>query len=123
MSRRASESLPQLIRRERDAGREVVVVPAGSDKHQTMTLFAEVLDFPVYFGRNLDALADSLRAHAARRTRVWTLIWAGGDSLRSADPRTYAAVVEILKEVAEGAPSLDVVVHSGRDERPLGAAL
>lgn len=121
MSLRARESLPQLIRRERDAGREVVVVPAGSDKHQTMSLFAEVLDFPAYFGRNLDALADSLRAHAARRTSVWTLIWAGGDFLRSADPRTYAAVVEILNEIAEGAPSLDVVVHSGQAGWPIGA--
>ena len=41
-------------------GDEVSVVPAGETKAESIDLFAEVLDFPDWFGRNLDALADCL---------------------------------------------------------------
>ncbi len=104
--------IAQLVRSLREAGRAVVVVPAGVDKAQTLTLFADILDFPDYFGRNLDALEECLRAYAAGRDRATTLIWDGAGGLRTGDPRTYAAVVDILDEVAAGARMLDVTVRA-----------
>ena len=40
------------------------MVPAGATKAESIDLFAEVLDFPDWFGRNLDALADCLHDFA-----------------------------------------------------------
>ena len=51
-----------------EEGREVHVVHAGPTKEATLAAFAEALDFPAWFGGNLDALADCL-GHLARTAR------------------------------------------------------
>ena len=54
-----------LVADAREEGREVHVVVAGPTKEATLAAFAEALDFPAWFGGNLDALADCL-GHLAR---------------------------------------------------------
>ena len=58
-----------LVADAREEGREVHVVRAGPTKEATLAAFAEALDFPAWFGGNLDALADCL-GHLARTARA-----------------------------------------------------
>ncbi|CCI52507.1 barstar family protein [Nostocoides jenkinsii] len=92
--------IAEVVRGERAAGRQVEVVPAGADKTESLRLFAEVLGFPSYFGHNLDALADSLTDHVGTRAGEWSLIWDGARGLRASDEATYAAIDDILGDLA-----------------------
>ena len=58
-----------LVADAREEGREVHVVHAGPTKEATLAAFADTLDFPAWFGGNLDALADCLRPPRAHRGR------------------------------------------------------
>ncbi|GAA1843638.1 barstar family protein [Asanoa iriomotensis] len=67
---------------------------------------AAALDFPDYYGRNLDALNDCMRdvvAHAYGTTEDATgllLAFAGYDAFTRGRPRTAQAVLEILADQA-----------------------
>lgn len=67
-----------------------------STKEETLTLLGSALDFPDYFGRNLDALVDCLRDLGTGPGTV--LLWDGWGPVAHADPATFAAIVEILQE-------------------------
>ena len=57
-----------------EEGREVHVVEATETKQGTLEAFAEALDFPGWFGHNLDALADCLAHLAEHATQPRELI-------------------------------------------------
>lgn len=65
--------------------------------HQTKAEFlaaaAEALDFPDWFGHNLDALADCLDDLDVSPVVV---LWDGWGTLARSEPDTFALVVEIL---------------------------
>ncbi len=106
----ASTGIAGLIRAEQEAGREVIVVPAGADKAHSLRRFAEVLSFPPYVGANLDALYDALRRCAEERPGGWSLIWDETRSLQEGDLAAYHGIVAVLADLVDEAPHLHVVV-------------
>ncbi len=77
---------------------QVYEVAAAQSKDQVLDAFAAALDFPDYFGRNLDALAECLHDFAAAASAPTTVVWrvdAGFETTRS-----YRLIREILAEVA-----------------------
>ena len=62
-------------------------------KGAMLDALAEALDFPDYFGHNLDALNDLVNDLPPGEH---TLVWKSPDFLRTADPDTYAQIVDIL---------------------------
>src|SRR3954452_16419780 len=57
-------TLEELQEQVADAGRRSVIVPPADSKRAVLETFGEVLDFPEYYGVNLDALNDSLHDYA-----------------------------------------------------------
>lgn len=99
-----------LVRSEQETGREVSVVPAGADKAESLRRFGEVLSFPPYVGANLDALYDALRTWAQDRPGGQSLIWDETRSLRDGDGAAYDGIVGVLRDLAEDAPQVYVVI-------------
>ena len=82
---------------------------------EALDAFAAALEFPSWFGRNLDALLDCLIDLSWQTEGEHMLIWAGHGELAEADPITYRAVLSILEE-AVAAPygrPLTVVLADG----------
>ncbi|MFD2396406.1 barstar family protein [Prauserella oleivorans] len=71
---------------------------ALTDKTATLDAIAELLRFPAYFGRNLDALYDCLTDLSWLPVGEHVLIWIGSDVLKQADPRSYLAVHSVLSD-------------------------
>lgn len=70
--------------------------PAGTDKPALMDGFARALALPAWFGRNWDALADSLRdVHPPAGRAGVLLVWRGSDSL---DEGLRATALDVLDE-------------------------
>ncbi len=91
------------------AGRQVYLVTGGVDKHSALVAFAEGLGLPDWFGHNLDALADAVRELGDEGRQV-SLVWDGVAQMRRIDPRSYAAIREVLGEVEAQRPELEVCV-------------
>lgn len=89
----ADEPLPNTLSRLRAAGRTPYVV-GGETKRELLASFAAALDFPQYFGHNLDALADSL-TEVRWRTPA-TIVWVHAATLARVDYQTFSAVEQIL---------------------------
>ena len=93
-----------------EEGREVHVVNAGPTKEATLAAFAQALDFPAWFGGNLDALADCL-GHLARTAQgEWELVVDGVAELARDDPFAFAGLSGLLGEVASSHPRFHVTV-------------
>ena len=99
-----------LVADAREEGRAVRVVRAGPTKEATLAAFAEELDFPVWFGGNLDALADCL-GHLARTAEgEWELVVDHVGELARDDPFAFAGLSGLLGEVAASHPRFHVTV-------------
>ena len=99
-----------LVADAREEGREVHVVHAGPTKESTLAAFADALEFPAWFGGNLDALADCL-GHLARTAEVeWELVVDGVADLSRDDPFAFAQLSGLLGEVALSHPRFHVTV-------------
>jgi hypothetical protein len=93
-----------------EEGREVHVVHAGPTKEATLAAFAQALDFPAWFGGNLDALADCL-GHLARTAQgEWELVVDHAADLARDDPFAFAGLSGLLGEVASSHPRFHVTV-------------
>lgn len=87
-----------------EAAGPVDTVRGGRTKSRALERFAEALSLPEWFGRNLDALYELLDEHAYQVTRSggdWTLLWSPGRRLIAEHPREYAAIVAVLRDVAD----------------------
>ena len=86
------------------------VVHAGPTKEATLAAFAQALDFPAWFGGNLDALADCL-GHLARTAEgEWELVVDHVAELARDDPFAFAGLSGLLGEVASAHPRFHVTV-------------
>jgi hypothetical protein len=99
-----------LVADAREEGREVHLVEAGPTKEATLAAFAEALDFPAWFGGNLDALADCLGHLARTADGEWELVVDGVAELARDDPFAFAALSGLLGEVAMSHPRFHVTV-------------
>ncbi|MFD1936977.1 MULTISPECIES: barstar family protein [Nonomuraea] len=81
-----------------------------------MTAIASALEFPSYFGYNLDALYDSLTDLSWLPPGEHVLIWSNPGALRAADATAYDAIAVVLADAvadgAEGDAHLSVVLRS-----------
>ncbi|MEO7423033.1 MAG: barstar family protein [Ornithinibacter sp.] len=91
-------------------GREVHLVRAHATKSATLDAFAVALDFPAWFGGNLDALADCLHHLARHAEGEWELVVDEVAALGAEDPFALAALQGVLGEVALAHPRFHVTV-------------
>lgn len=104
--------IAEVVRAARAAGRAVTIVPAGATKAESLDIFADALRLPEWFGRNLDALADSLGEYAAALSGPTELVWDGVAEILAAEPRSYTALRAVLTEAESAHRDLHVtVVH------------
>ena len=102
--------LDALVADAEAVGREVRVVHAGPTKEATLAAFADALDFPAWFGGNLDALADCL-GHLARTTPgELEVVVDGAAELAREDPFASAGLRGLLGERAARPPRFHVTV-------------
>ena len=94
-------------------GRVVRLVVAARTTTATLEAFAEALDFPGWFGANLDALSDCLHHLAGESGRAdedTELVVDAVAALRHEDPFAMAELNGVLGEVALAHPRFHVTV-------------
>ncbi|AHH95043.1 barstar family protein [Kutzneria albida] len=70
------------------------------DKLSALDAIAAALEFPDYFGRNLDALHDCLTDLSWLPEGLHVLVWTDSEALREHDPRAYQGIRSVLAEAA-----------------------
>jgi RNAse (barnase) inhibitor barstar len=85
------------------------------DKAGFLDAASRAFGFPDYFGRNWDALADSLGDVEGKRGTV--VVWDGWNAFAAADEKSFATALEIVRERA-GAPGAEAFVVLMRGGRP-----
>ncbi|CAN7489694.1 barstar family protein [Knoellia sp. LjRoot47] len=93
-----------------EEGRQVQVVRGGATKAETLEAFSEALNFPEWFGMNLDALADCLDTLARESEGEWEIVWDEAAALRRDDPRAATGIESVLAELDEDHPSMHVTI-------------
>lgn len=78
------------------------VVDGGHDRESTYDAFAAALDLPDWFGRNLDALFDSLLDIADRHVGPWTLLWRPAPGSDAATDEGLLGVLADLESEDQG---------------------
>jgi RNAse (barnase) inhibitor barstar len=68
------------------------------DKAGLLDAIATAFELPAYFGRNFDALADSLTDVTGGRGVL--VLWEGLERLADSDPRTYQIALDVFRERA-----------------------
>ncbi|WP_216216192.1 barstar family protein [Amycolatopsis aidingensis] len=93
-------SVQQLADRAWSRGAYPHVLDCGTepDKMSTVDAIAAALSFPDWFGRNLDALYDSLTDLSWLPPGEHVLIWVDADLLKRADPKAYLAIHGVLSD-------------------------
>ncbi|MGP0224952.1 barstar family protein, partial [Paenarthrobacter sp. NCHU4564] len=90
-------TLEELQAQVADAGRRTILVPPAETKKAVLEVFGQVLDFPEYYGVNLDALNDSLHDFADSLSDDGdgpvTMIWQVPAAYRT--DRSFGVVCEI----------------------------
>lgn len=86
------------------------VVDGPGSKAKFMTAIATALSFPDWFGRNLDALADSVGDLSWLPAGEHLLIWRDPQRLQGGDMYTYHHIEEILTS-ADGRQAGEVVLR------------
>lgn len=83
-----------------DAGWRFVLLDTSGveDKAGLLDAVATAFELPAYFGRNFDALADSLSDVSGGRGVL--VLWDGFERLASAAPTTYAMALDVFRERA-----------------------
>ena len=67
-----------------------------TSKAQALDAIGTALNFPAWYGRNLDALHDCLADLSWQPAGEHVLIWTGHRQLETADPDGYRAILEVL---------------------------
>jgi RNAse (barnase) inhibitor barstar len=85
-----------------------LVGPVNS-KAEALDAIGAALNFPAWYGRNLDALHDCLVDLSWQPAGEHVLVWAGYRALEAADLDGYRAVLAVLSDAAAAGP-LSVVL-------------
>ncbi|MGH3930682.1 MAG: barstar family protein [Pseudonocardiaceae bacterium] len=99
----------------RSRGMIAHLVGPVTSKTDALNAIGIALNFPAWYGRNLDALHDCLVDLSWQPDGEHVLVWAGHRELEIADPEGYRAVLAVLADAAGGERPLSVVLA----ERPL----
>jgi RNAse (barnase) inhibitor barstar len=67
-------------------------------RQQVLAAIGRALQFPDYYGQNLDALDELITDLGWLPPGPVELVWSDPDVLRSADPAGYRAVLQILRD-------------------------
>ena len=110
MIRLDAEAVDSLLVEAMHGNLHLHVVDGGHDRESAYDAFAASLDLPEWFGRNLDALFDSLLEIADRHVGGWTLLWI---PTPGSDAATDAGLLGVLEDVEEQAEGLTVAVADG----------
>jgi RNAse (barnase) inhibitor barstar len=84
-----------------DAGWRFVLLDTSGveDKPGLLDAIATAFELPAYFGRNFDALADSL-TDLEPGGRGVLVVWDGFERLANSDSRTYGIALDVFRERA-----------------------
>ncbi|HSZ31007.1 MAG TPA: barstar family protein [Pseudonocardiaceae bacterium] len=102
----------RAIAEARDRGALVHLVGPVNSKADALDAIGVALNFPAWYGRNLDALYDCLVDLSWQGAGEHVLVWAGHRQFEVADPDGYRAVLAVLDDAA-----------AASSERPLSVLL
>jgi RNAse (barnase) inhibitor barstar len=103
-------AIADLVRSLQREGVDAHVVPAGADKRDSLRLFGQALDFPQWYGHNLDALFDCLLTFVHDAPAPVHVIWDGTARLRADHPDAYVAIIQVLDDVEAEKPTFAATV-------------
>lgn len=111
-------SVAELRAAAEEAGWRFVHLDTSSvgDKAGFLDAVSRAFGLPDYFGRNWDALADSLGDVDGERGTV--VVWDGWSEFAAADENSFATALEIVRERARD-PGAGAFVVLMRGDRPL----
>lgn len=91
-----SVSVDDIVDEVTNAGWQLLQLDGSQagDKAAVMAAMESTFGFPEWFGRNLDALADSLGD--VRHEHGTVLLWRSAGTFAEADPRQFNAVLSVL---------------------------
>ncbi|HJT03700.1 MAG TPA: barstar family protein [Pseudonocardiaceae bacterium] len=67
---------------------------------EALDAIGAAMNFPAWYGRNLDALYDCLTDLSWQPPGEHVLVWTGYQELEAADPDGYLAVLAVLDDAA-----------------------
>jgi RNAse (barnase) inhibitor barstar len=80
----------------RERGALAHLVSPVTNRAEALDAIGAALNFPAWYGRNLDALYDCLVDLSWQPDGEHVLIWAGHRDLEAADPDGYRAILDVL---------------------------
>ncbi len=98
-----SDDLPMLAAAAQTAGHGVrrIDLHGCRDKTTLLRRIAVALDFPEGFGRNWDALSDSLRDLSWLPATGHALLFVNADAMRDADEDDFDTLLDLIDEAAD----------------------
>ncbi|WP_353950588.1 barstar family protein [Knoellia sp. S7-12] len=93
-----------------EEGRQVQVVRGAATKQATLEAFSQELNFPEWFGMNLDALADCLDTLARESDGNWEIVWDDAAALRRLDPGAATGIESVLADLDETHATVHVTI-------------
>lgn len=84
----------------------------GDSVEAFMDSIAAALEFPDYFGRNLDALYDCLTDLSWLPGGEHVVVWVGPSALRKADAEGYSAIASVLADAVADGSGLSVLLRA-----------
>ncbi|MGH3751583.1 MAG: barstar family protein [Pseudonocardiaceae bacterium] len=88
----------------RERGAVAHLVGPVTSKADALEVIGAALNFPAWYGRNLDALHDCLVDLSWQPDGEHVLVWAGHRQLEVADPEGYHAVLAVLADATAANP-------------------
>lgn len=95
----------RVLAEARGRGALAHLVGPVTSKADALDAIGAALNFPTWYGRNLDALHDCLVDLSWQPDGEHVLVWAGHRQLEAADPEAYRAVLGVLDDATAANPA------------------